>query len=296
MAHALHDLGEARLLGVVHDGGFPGGVGAVSVLSHYYGHDDDVRLGAYKGPFGRDAETGGREWRSGPYAASLVRGWDSPVRSSADVPDAVDVYRSLLAAADDHSVAIAAIGFATNLAALLWSPPDATSPLNGSALVARKVKLVTWQGGWYASRHPPADLAKRQPKDEFNWGCGRRWFAPISGCEGTAAHAVNHMPPNVERARSYVVPEPTLLLGPFEKECTEWHGMCLIGWLALRALAALCVITLCPADMPCYIQAASLLHSSRLLHPIPHPIRQACVATPLVTPRAPAVKPSSSNL
>ena len=120
------------------------------------------------------------------------------------MPDAVALYRTLLAAADDGSVAIAAIGFATNLAALLKSPPDSTSPLNGTALVARKVRIVTWQGGWYASRHPAADLAKRKPEDEFNWGCGRRWFAPIAGCEGTAAYAVGHMPTSVEQIFSEV--------------------------------------------------------------------------------------------
>ena len=78
------------------------------------------------------------------------------------------------------------------------------SPLNGTALVARKVRLVTWQGGWYPSRHPPADLLKRKPQDEFNWGCGRRWFAPIDGCEGTGQYAVSHMPPSVEQIFSEV--------------------------------------------------------------------------------------------
>ena len=35
---------------------------------------------------------------------------------------------------------IASIGFATNLLALLRSPPDATSPLDGQALVRAKVR------------------------------------------------------------------------------------------------------------------------------------------------------------
>ena len=52
--------------------------------------------------------------------------------------------------AADGTVAIAAIGFATNLDALLRSPPDATSHLNGTELVARKVR-VTWRRGWCPS-------------------------------------------------------------------------------------------------------------------------------------------------
>jgi len=175
------------------------------VLSHYYGHDD-VTLGAYKGPFGRDREKSpiGAVWRTGPYVPALVKDFSpGPVRSSADVDDALLVYRRALAAASDHSVAIANIGFSTNLYNLLRSPADAISPLNGSALVALKVKLVVWQGGWYPHRHRPAGLAKRKPEDEFNWGCGRRWFGPsLEGCEGTAAYVSSNMPSNVEQVFS----------------------------------------------------------------------------------------------
>lgn len=52
---------------------------------------------------------------------------------------------------------------------------------------------MAWQGGWYPSRHTAADLGSRVPKDEFNWGCGRRWFGPsLEGCDGTAAYVVAH--------------------------------------------------------------------------------------------------------
>jgi hypothetical protein len=207
MAHAMHDNNEAKLLAVLHDSGYPHGIGGASVLSHFYGHDDDVTLGAYKGPFGRDRESTppGSKWRSGPYVPSLVAGWPAPVRTSAEVDDAVSVYRRALAAASDRSVVIAAIGFATNLDALLRSRPDALSPLNGTALVAAKVRRVAWQGGWYAARHQPHGLAERVPKDEFNWGCGRRWFGPsLEGCEGTASYAVRMMPTCVEQIFSEV--------------------------------------------------------------------------------------------
>jgi len=39
------------------------------------------------------------------------------------------------------------VGFSTNLARLLASPPDAASPLDGKALVARKVKLLELMAG-----------------------------------------------------------------------------------------------------------------------------------------------------
>ena len=50
-AHALQDRGEAEILAIVHNTGYPGGIGAVSVLNHYYGRDD-ILLGAFKGDFG----------------------------------------------------------------------------------------------------------------------------------------------------------------------------------------------------------------------------------------------------
>lgn len=170
MAHALHDRHEARILAIMHDTGLPTGIAAASVLSHYYGHDE-IPLGAYKGPFGRDREWGGQQWKTGDYVPSLVRSFPAPVKSSRDVPEAVALYRRVLTDAADASVAIAAIGFATNLAALLRSPADATSPLTGLELVAKKVKTVVWQGGWYGARHNPKELASRMPKDEFNCAC-----------------------------------------------------------------------------------------------------------------------------
>ena len=106
MAHALHDLGEARLLAVVHDSGYPRGIGAASVLNHFYHHDNIVQLGAYKGPFGRcgaDSEGAGscfkgmprpgNVWVTGDYVPDMVTNWQSPIKTSAQVEDAVTVYR-----------------------------------------------------------------------------------------------------------------------------------------------------------------------------------------------------------
>ena len=70
-AHALHDNREATLLAVMLDTGYPEAVGAASVLSEWYGHSGEVRLGAYQGPFGRDHR--GR-WVEGLYVKKLVAG------------------------------------------------------------------------------------------------------------------------------------------------------------------------------------------------------------------------------
>ena len=179
----------------------------MDVLNHFYNHESDVMLGAYKGPFGRDRKSTppGAGWLTGPYVPDLIAHSSNPVKNSQQVGDAVQVYRTALAGAKDHSVAIAAIGFATNLHALLLSPADDISPLDGRALVARKVRSVTWQGGWYSGRHIRKELAQRVAEDEFNWGCGRRWFGPsLEGCEGTASAAIKLVPSNVQQVFSEV--------------------------------------------------------------------------------------------
>lgn len=45
--------GEADILAMLHDTGFKKGVGGISSINHYFGHDS-IPLGAYKGIFGRN--------------------------------------------------------------------------------------------------------------------------------------------------------------------------------------------------------------------------------------------------
>jgi inosine-uridine nucleoside N-ribohydrolase len=113
MANALQKNGEAKILAIVHDTGFNKGIGGVSSINHYYGHDD-ILLGAYKGEFGRD----GRNDQD-KYLDDIINRFPGPVKTYDDVPSAVDTYRKALAAADDNSVHIASIGMTTNLRDLL---------------------------------------------------------------------------------------------------------------------------------------------------------------------------------
>ena len=43
---------QVDIKAIVHDAGIPEGIGAMSVLNHFYGRDD-ILLGAYKGDFGK---------------------------------------------------------------------------------------------------------------------------------------------------------------------------------------------------------------------------------------------------
>ena len=80
--------------------------------------------------------------------------------ASTPAPDtAVNVYRRALAAAPNGSVVVIAIGYEENLSALLNSPADSISPLNGHDLVSQKVKTLVVMGGGYPSHGGENNLA-----------------------------------------------------------------------------------------------------------------------------------------
>jgi inosine-uridine nucleoside N-ribohydrolase len=142
LAHAMMDTGEVELLAVVHDTGLDTGVGAVASINQYYNRPH-IPIGAYKGNYSAQ--------NRGSYVDDLVAHSLAKIKNYSQVPDAVSVYRSVLASAPNHSVAISSIGFTTNLEALLRSKGDSSSLLSGVDLIAQKVKMVAWMGGRYPS-------------------------------------------------------------------------------------------------------------------------------------------------
>ena len=96
-----------------------------------------VPLGAYDGDEGKPERTPfkAQEWTNqakGWYVEHLLDRFPSHVQNSLQVPSAVDVMRRALASAANGSVTVVAIGFATNLHALLLSAPDQHSVLDGA--------------------------------------------------------------------------------------------------------------------------------------------------------------------
>jgi len=83
-----------------------------------------------------------------PWHDELIRRFPDLI-SSAVNPDAVSVYRRVLASEADTSATIILVGGFTNLALLLESPPDEFSPLNGCELVRKKVKRLVAMAGHF---------------------------------------------------------------------------------------------------------------------------------------------------
>ncbi|HAH47678.1 nucleoside hydrolase [Gimesia sp.] len=69
------------------------------------------------------------------------------INSNQQLPDAVSLLRKTLAASADGSIVIIQVGLAANLADLVESKADGFSPLSGSELIRRKVKLVSVMAG-----------------------------------------------------------------------------------------------------------------------------------------------------
>eukprot|EP00966_Prymnesium_polylepis_P178214 4126798-Prymnesium_polylepis.1 len=149
VAHALADQGEAEILAVVHDTGLPTGVGAISVINDFYGRPN-IPIGAFRGKDGAPRATHKPEWTNhgrGWYVASLLSEFPSRIHDASQVPSALAVYRKTLADAEDNSVTIVAIGFATTLLQLLQSEADEISELSGRYLIAKKLKQLVYMGG-----------------------------------------------------------------------------------------------------------------------------------------------------
>lgn len=148
MLHALESRGHCRILAVTVSANHRLAAPFADCINRFYGRGE-IPIGVVR--------PGGVEEQS-VYLKLAEATWDDPafagkeryphvLRDAKDAPEAVAVLRKALAGAEDGSVVVIQVGFSTNLARLLASPPDDTSPLDGRSLVARKVKLLELMAG-----------------------------------------------------------------------------------------------------------------------------------------------------
>lgn len=145
MLHALADRSEAEVLGVACSTTSPWCAPASDAINTYYGRPN-LPVGTLKGP---GSAGGSEEWFGASFNAYLAGRYPNDLRHGEHADDAVALYRRLLAAAPDTSVTVVVVGPLTNLRDLLASPADSLSPLDGRALVARKVRLLSVMAGRY---------------------------------------------------------------------------------------------------------------------------------------------------
>lgn len=194
--HALMDFSEAKILGVIVDVPFEASAKCVMIINNYYNRpeipvglleDTDIEKGKkyqlYRTVKRQIAK--GRDY----YTEAIVEQFSSDITGSQKIWESVNLYRSLLSNSEDHSVIIVAVGLLTALKALLDSPPDDLSPLNGINLVKLKVKklvtmgigsfpsaqeefnwLMDWESARFVISHWPTDLVVQSNGTEFLTG------------------------------------------------------------------------------------------------------------------------------
>jgi len=140
--HTLADKGEAHILATVASTRYDGAAGVMNVFNTYFKRPN-IPIGIPKN--GLDL----RDWQH--WSDTLLAKYPHKIKSNDEVPDAVQVYRKVLASQPDHSVAVVTVGFLTNLSNLLNTGADEYSKLNGKELVAHKVKLLVCMAGRFPS-------------------------------------------------------------------------------------------------------------------------------------------------
>jgi inosine-uridine nucleoside N-ribohydrolase len=154
MIHHLERRGACELLAVTSTKDHPKSAAYIDALNTYYGVPD-IPIGAVRN---------GMTPKLGKYIGfaddKLPNGklrYPHDLTSGEDAPEAVALLRKTLAAQPDKSVVLVQVGFFTNLARLLDSKPDASSPMKGTELIRKKVKSLVIMAGafetiWFNTR------------------------------------------------------------------------------------------------------------------------------------------------
>lgn len=148
LIHALQSHGECKLLAVTVTKDNRFAAPCCDVINTFY-ERDAIPIGTVRG---------GQTPGDGSFIRTLATAEDQgrlryphQLRDGGEAPEATGLLRKVLAGQADGSVVIVQVGFSTNLARLLASPPDEISPLDGTALVKQKVRLLSVMAGKFSA-------------------------------------------------------------------------------------------------------------------------------------------------
>ena len=139
--HAMADAGECRILGMAATVSSEWAAPCLDALNTYYGRPD-ILIGTLKDSGFLNASS---------YSENVAKNFPNDLRNGANAPDAVTMYRRVLAAQPDGSVVMVAVGPLRNMSYLVRSGADGVSGLTGRDLIARKVKSLVIMGGRFPS-------------------------------------------------------------------------------------------------------------------------------------------------
>src|SRR5450432_1949791 len=139
LLHCFADSGYIRILATLASSKHKNAAAALNVFNTYFNRPE-IPIGVVGG---HAVELGDKQH----WTDSVIRKYPHKIQNNQEVPDALMLYRKILASQPDHSVTIITVGFLTNLANLLDSKSDIYSDLDGYALVKRKVVNLVCMAG-----------------------------------------------------------------------------------------------------------------------------------------------------
>ncbi len=139
LLHAFADSGKAKILATIASTKYEGVAAVLNVLNTYF-KKPGIPIGVPKGNAVMQ-----KDWQH--WTDTLIAKYPHVIKSNNEVPDAVALYRKILARQPDNSVTIITVGFLTNISNLLKSKPDKYSSLSGKDLVKKKVKQLVCMAG-----------------------------------------------------------------------------------------------------------------------------------------------------
>jgi len=203
--HALQSRGECELLAVTITKDHELCAPFVDAVNTFYGRGG-IPIGVVRqGPTPEDS-------KFLPLARVEDNGklrYPHDLESGKDAPEATEVLRKVLAAQPEGSVAIAQVGFSSNLARLLESGPDAHSPLNGHDLVAAKVRVLSVMAGAFTQiggkEHLEYNVVKDIPAAKL---LAEQWPTPIVYSGFEIGIAIPYPATSIEQDYAYVEHHP----------------------------------------------------------------------------------------
>ena len=236
MIHALQSRGAVELLAVTITKDHPQAAAFVDAMNTFYGRPD-VPIGVVKG--GATPEPGKFNLLADMKNDDGSLRYPHDLMSGNDAPEAVGLLRKLLAAQPDACVVLVQTGFFTNFKRLLGSLPDATSPLNGRDLIAKKVKLLSIMAGAFQTvdwntRHLEYNVVKDIPAAQ---ALAKGWPTPVvwSGYEIGVAAAFPHVviEHDLDYVRHHPLKEAYYLYNPPPHDRPTWDPTALLAAVLL---------------------------------------------------------------
>ncbi len=206
MIHTLQRRGDCRLLAVTVSKDHPYAAPFVDVVNTFYGYGD-TPIGVVRGGVKVDEDKYVRQLACAEDNGQLR--YPHKLRKGGDAPEATGLLRQVLAGQTDGSVVVIQVGFSTNLARLLDSKPDGVSPLDGKALVRRKVRFLSAMAGNFGGgpddRFKEYNVATDVPsaKKVFH-----EWPTPIVFSGFEVGNAIMYPHRSIEQDYNYVPHHP----------------------------------------------------------------------------------------